>query len=139
MKFQRDSTVDEYSLDINITSLIDIVLCLLFFFMVSASFIGSTGIDVNLPRASGKAVEQSDAPLTVVITKNGAMHVGEKKVSLDTVKTLATQLKQKTPQATIVVRADTDTSHGMVVAVLDVAKDAGIERIAIATVPGKKE
>ena len=134
MKFSKDLTSDELSVDINITSVIDIVLCLLFFFMVTATFINSSGIQVNLPKAATQEVQQSATDVTVTINEQGEMFFKNKPLTLPALSAELRDLQSKSSAVTLVVKADTNVFHGKVVEVLDTAKKAGVGRIAIATI-----
>ncbi len=134
MNFGNQSTSDELSLDINITSLIDIVLCLLFFFMVTASFINASGIQVNLPKASSQEATGGSEDLSITINAEGRIFSEKEPLSFPALTKKLIAFRSSAPQGTLIVRADTSVSHGKVVEVLDAAKSIGLERIAIATV-----
>jgi biopolymer transport protein ExbD len=117
---------------INITSLIDVLFLLLIFFMVSSTFLEQPGIKLELPRAqSAVATEQQE--YTLFLDKNGEMFLNEDKVTLDN---LEKQLKEVLPnmkEKALILKADQDASHGMVVRVMDIAKQSGIKKLIIGT------
>ena len=131
MKFSPPSTQSD-ELQIDITSLIDVVFLLLIFFMVSTTFVDSAGIQVDLPNTS-KTPEKSQQdipPLVVAIDKSGSFFYKDSKTSIDELRALFADATNKTQQ--LVIRADTATSHGAVVAVMDAAQQGGITKISIA-------
>lgn len=120
----------------NITPLVDCVLLLLIFFMLTSSFIFQPGIKVDLPKAT--TIEPNiRKELVVLITKDGSLFFHDNRISL---KAFETQLKKEVTsnkKAFLVISADKEVVHGRVVEVMDTAKVAGIERIAIAALPKK--
>ena len=119
-----------------ITPLVDCVLLLLIFFMLTSSFVFQPGIKVDLPKAT--TIESSiRKELVVLIARDGSLFFQDKKVPL---KAFATQLKKEVTankEAFLIISADKEVLHGRVVEVMDAAKVAGIERIAIAALPKK--
>jgi biopolymer transport protein ExbD len=118
--------------EISIVSLIDVVLLLLVFLMLTTNFVLQSGIEVKLPRAKPEVVE-STTELTVTITRKGRVYLDQQPIKL---KELAGALKKRLgpPGDTLlVIRADKQVQHGKVVHIMDLAKGVGIERLAIAT------
>ena len=124
--------------DINITPLTDIFLVLLIIFMVTSSVMAAdagarAGVRVNLPRGATKEISAGAHDITVAITTDGKMVVDGKETSADTLKALFEQAKARDPETQVIVQADEATHHGRVVAVMELAKAAGLRRLAIAT------
>ncbi len=127
--------------DINITPLTDIFLVLLIIFMVTSSVMASdgarAGVRVNLPKGATKELSTKGSDVTVAITTDGKMVVDGKEVSADTLREMFTAAQKKDPDTQVVVQADEATHHGRVVAVMELAKAAGLRRLAIATRRGR--
>ena len=128
--------------DINITPLTDIFLVLLIIFMVTSSITASdsaarAGVKVNLPRGAAKDVASSAKDITVAITTEGKLVVDGKEVAPDTLKARFEEAAKKEPETQVIVQADEATHHGRVVGVMELAKAAGLRRLAIATRRGK--
>ena len=128
--------------DINITPLTDIFLVLLIIFMVTSSVMASdtaarTGVKVNLPRGAAKDVANSAKDITVAITTDGKLVMDGKEVSPDAMKQRFVEASQKDPETQVIVQADEATHHGRVVGVMELAKSAGLRRLAIATRRGQ--
>ena len=118
------------------TPLVDIVFNLLIFFMLSSSFIVHPGIKIKLPQASIKESER-ETKLNVTITRDNRIFLNDKRVRL---KNLLQEMKDfiSTEREEILfIKADSDVLHGLVVEIMDIAKRAGVERLAIATQPKK--
>jgi biopolymer transport protein ExbD len=133
-----DGLEDEIFADINITPLTDIFLVLLIIFMVTSSVMAESsgargGVKVNLPRGATKEVASNARDVTVVITTDGKMVVDGKEVAADTLRQLFEKAKGADPDTQVIVQADEATHHGRVVAVMELAKSAGLRKLAIAT------
>jgi biopolymer transport protein ExbD len=132
----------EIFVDINITPLTDIFLVLLIIFMVTSSVIASdsaarAGVKVNLPRGAAKDTATTGKDLTVAITTEGKMVLEGKEVAPDTLKARFEEAAKRDPETQVIVQADEATHHGRVVGVMELAKAAGLRRLAIATRRGK--
>lgn len=136
MKFSNQTNLEFESLDINITPLIDIVFLLLIFFMVTTTFVDSPLMNVELPKASTSGTNKKEnKSLVLNIDKNGEFYIDEQRQSLGDLKEAFSELARKSSTSSVIVRADTNTSHGSVVKAMDLAKQSGIGKIAIATRP----
>jgi biopolymer transport protein ExbD len=121
--------------EINITPLTDIFMVLLIFFMVTTTFLlEGQGFYVELPKAS-----TTDAPptveLTIYIAKSGTMYLNDKPVTMETFGDVLRAEKERTGKDLLVIKADEMVYHGVVVQVMDIAKQVGIEKLAVATEP----
>lgn len=120
--------------EVNITSLIDVVLQLLIFFMLSSSFITLPGIRVDLPNAKKTVKTVARENNTILITAESAIYINQQKIeNVEDLQKQLVQLKQAQPDEVIVVKADEKVAHGIVVSVMDVARTSGFSKIAIAT------
>jgi biopolymer transport protein ExbD len=115
---------------INVTPLVDVVLVLLIILMVSANYIVSRQMKVDLPKTA-TSDEPGATPSTVVLQKDGTLYFNDE-VILES--ELLAQLKTAAataPDLTLVVSADKDVPHGKVVHLLDATKAAGVQKFAI--------
>ncbi|MGQ9474208.1 MAG: ExbD/TolR family protein [Candidatus Caldatribacteriaceae bacterium] len=121
--------------EINITPLVDVVLQLVIFFLVTTTFVSmETGAQVNLPSANFSRIEEAKT-LTLTITENNSLYVDGGLVDwVELPKVLVAALRQD-PEVMVVIEADRKVLHGTVVRVMDIARQAGAERMAIATQP----
>ncbi len=119
---------------LDMTPLIDVVLMLVIFFMLTTTFVLSPGIEVDLPRGqSSQQPRERDAIITM--TQGGVIYYQDAQVSLSTLRSVLQRAYNHQPELRLVIKADTRVQHGNVVAVMDIAKHLGIERIAVATAP----
>ena len=132
MDFSSEAFSDDSELGINMTPLIDIVFLLLIFFMVTTTFAERDGIDVKLPKAESGPLSEVEQSLRLVVEEDGTYQIDGKTVSEATLKDRISQAASSS-NSTIIIAADKAASHGKVVAAMDAAKQAGIERIAVST------
>jgi biopolymer transport protein ExbD len=135
LRFQRRQREE---VELNMTSLIDVVLLLLIFFMMSTKFIDEGRLQVRLPEA-GIQPDQAAVQETVEIevTAEGGYRVGGRDLVNNSPDTLATALARATEgnrAQPITIRADARAMHQSVVTAMDVAGRLGYSRINIATV-----
>jgi biopolymer transport protein ExbD len=136
MQFRRPRRDDAR---IEITPLVDMVFLLLIFFMLSTTFIVTPGIKVNLPRSSAEKVTQEKKEVQVVITEDNKVFVDRMLVDVAELERRLVGVGQQDPQTLIIIKADAKALHGKVVEVMDIAKQSGLDRLAIATQPKEKE
>ena len=123
--------------EINLTSLIDVVFLLLIFFMVSTTFERQSLLSLELPEASTAETEALPSVVELTVTADGRLFIGDSQLADDrraTVQAALVERFRETPDATVVVRADGEAPHRLVVRVLDAAAAEGIERVTIAAV-----
>lgn len=134
MKFKRRPKPDN---SLNLTSLIDVVLLLLIFFMISTTFTRETRLLVELPDAEGEEVEaEKPQQIEIVISRDGAYSVNGNSLVNRKADTLGEALRQVSAGNTelpLVISADGAASHRSVVTAMDVAGRLGFSQLSIAT------
>jgi biopolymer transport protein ExbD len=125
---------DDAITDINVTPLVDIVLVLLIIFMVTAKLIVSQSVPLDLPKAATGTDVQ--VVFSVVLAVDGSTQVDSKPVANeDAILPLAREAHAKTPDLRAVIKADSAVTHGRVIRVLDLLKQAQISKIAFGVSP----
>lgn len=119
---------------LDITPLVDTVLNLLIFFMLSSSFVFQPGIRVRLPEAASKE-EEPKQDLVIVLTRDNQLFLNDNPVRTPELGSRLRELLRDRKEAVVIVKADRDVLHGRVVEVMDIAKGAGAVRLTIATEP----
>ncbi len=119
---------------INVVPLVDITLVLLIIMMVTAKIIVSQSMPLDLPKAaSGQNVQTIFA---VQLHANGDVFVDQKRLSGDdAVLALAREARAKNEDLRAVIQADQTVTHGRVIHVLDLLKQAGVAKIAFGVTP----
>jgi len=117
---------------LDVTPLIDVVLQLVIFFMLTTTFSLYQGINVNLPKVV-KAEEHQEKDLVVTITKENRVYLNDREVTVEELAETVKPLFVASQPRVVVIRADQEVKHGKVVEVMDIVKGAGAEKLAIAT------
>lgn len=129
--------------EINLTSLIDVVLLLLVFFMVSTSFVREAEINLRLPEASAEAPAQaSGETLEITISQNGTYAVNGRQLVNNEARTLRAAIERVIGEGRdmpVVIRADATATHQSVVTAMDVIGRLGFAEIDIATVTAAED
>lgn len=126
---QASSSSDESITGINVTPLVDVVLVLLVVLMVTATYLASRSIPVDLPK--GATGEASTAPLTVSLTSGGELYVDGERVEESALRARLVRARSGTPDLRAVIAADGAVPHRRVVGVIDLLRQEHIERFAI--------
>lgn len=122
--------------ELNLTSLIDVVLLLVIFFMVTTSFVRETELKVQLPEASVETPAEDLPQLEVVVDAEGNYFLnGEPLVAsrADVLRRAFEKVAGERRDVPLTIRADARTSHQSVVTVMDVAGKMGFVNISIVT------
>ena len=119
--------------DINVVPLVDVVLVLLVIFMITAPLL-YRGIDIDLPRSSTNTIAPTER-VVLTVSKQRKVFINQKEVSLNGLKKALEDLKARTPEMTVYLRADEDVAYGLVVQVMDVVKRVGIDKLGMVTEP----
>ena len=123
--------------EVNLTSLIDVVLLLLIFFMVSTSFVKQSQITISLPQADSAAVvEEVPDQIDIMITETGSFLVNGRELINSRVETIRNALQKVSggnSNLPLTISADANAKHQDVVTAMDVAGRLGFTRISIAT------
>ncbi len=132
-----DDDAGRMIVDINVTPLVDITLVLLIIFMVTASYIVSPAIKVDLPKAAS-GTEQTKTTLSLTLAKDGGLFLNGQRSNDQAVVQFITSELPKNPELQAIIAADRIVSHGDVVHVIDMVKRAGVHRFAINVDPGAR-
>lgn len=131
MNFRNPSDSDRKSA-IDLAPVVDVVFNLLIFFALTLNFAISSGIKVNLPKASGEIVEAKD--VNINISRDGKVYFNDR--MLPSTEAIEGELRKISNKDTlIIIRADSQTMHGPVVKTMDLAKTNGFSKIAIGVEP----
>lgn len=125
------ATEDEDTI-IDLTPMLDIVFIMLIFFVVTASSVKETGIDIQRPKAR-TAVTKEAALLRVTLSEYDEIWVDKKRVDPRALKTLLERMHIENPQAPLIIHADRKSTNNRLVQVMDAARAVGIDAISIAT------
>ena len=131
MRPRRKSALDEES-NIDMTPMLDIVFIMLIFFIVTATFVKETGIDVTRPD-SETAVQQTKVGILIAIDAQNEIWINRRKIDLSALRANVERLRAENPQGGAVIQADKAARTGILVDVMDRLRQAGVPRVSIAT------
>lgn len=123
--------------EVNITSLIDVVLLLLIFFMVSTRFVEESKIELALPSASNHPVDSEPDAIEVVIDRRGQCFVNGKALvnaQPETIVQALVDARGRARDPMVIISADRSTDFQRAVDVMDAARKAGLFRVTFPTV-----
>jgi biopolymer transport protein ExbD len=115
---------------INVTPMVDVVLVLLVIMMVSATYIVSQSLKVELPKAANSD-EQSASVTVVSVAKGGGLYFNQEPITEQGLIAKLRVAVKANPDVSLVVSGDRNATHGEVVHVIDLAKTEGITKFAI--------
>lgn len=124
--FQEDEAEE-----INMTPMLDVVFIMLIFFIVTASFVKESGIDVNRPEAA-TAVKKERANILVAISDTGEIWINKRQIDVRAVQANIERLKAENPQGSVVIQADKKSTTDTLIKVMDAARAAGVFDVSIA-------
>lgn len=122
--------------EINLISMIDVLLVLLIFFMVSTTFLQESRVKVRLPQASDIPVPRGTRePLVITVTADGHYRLNERTLINATPEVLRDALLKESPaeRGPVTIRADARATHQAVVTAMDVVGHLGFSELNIAT------
>ncbi len=129
MARKKHSSVDEEA-QIDMTPMLDIVFIMLIFFIVTTSFIKPSGLDYNKPEAS-QATTKKSANIFIGVSKTGVIKMENRQVDVERVTANVERMLAESPEAAVLIEADKEAEHGLVIKVMDNVKKAGIDKISV--------
>ena len=125
--------------DINVVPYIDVMLVLLIIFMVTAPMLNAN-VDVNLPQANAKSLQDKKEPVIISVDTSGQMYLTlgtEKKepIDADTLKTKVSAFVQENPDVSVLVAGDRDGKYDGVYQVLALLQQAGVAKVGLMSTP----
>jgi len=122
-----------YLSEINVVPLVDVVLVLLIIFMITAPLL-YRGIDIQLPASATNTIEPNER-LVVTVEKDGAIYLNKERVPETNLRSALAAARDRNPSLSVYLRADQGVPYGIVVRVMDAAKQAGILQLGMVTEP----
>lgn len=127
------------SSDINVVPFIDVMLVLLVIFMITAPMMNQ-GVDVDLPQASAKPIDNDTSPLIVSIDKDGQYFLSrngkDTQVELETLGSDVQQVLSEHPKTPVMVKGDKAVSYGQVISLMSTLQSSGVPNVGLVSQPG---
>jgi biopolymer transport protein ExbD len=130
MRKRRGGGAEDES-EVNLTPMLDVVFIMLIFFIVTASFVKESGIDVNRPDAQ-TAEKKEQGNILVAISSTGQIWIDKRQVDPRALRANIERLKAENPEGSVVIQADKESKNGLLVKVMDAARQAGVENVSLA-------
>ena len=140
MRIRDDRAHDEP--EINLVPLIDVILVLIIFFVITTTFDARSTLQLQLPSATGEPAGDQAKSLSVLVNAEGRYFVGEQEVlrtDIDSLKQAIARVGGSDRDGAVMLRADARTPHQAVVTALDALGQLGFRRISIATAPEQRK
>jgi len=119
----------------DLTPMIDVVFLLLIFFMISTTFVETSGLSIKLPDADARPLDREPKELRVQVNRQGEIFIKDKLYTLDDFSRYLDGLHNRAGEMTFILLADENSKHGRVVTLMDMARARGFVKLAIATEP----
>jgi biopolymer transport protein ExbD len=120
--------------EINIIPLVDVVLVLLIIFMATTAFIKESGLNMKLPAAKTTEVTPEESnDINIALTRDNKIFLEGKEASEDAVQATMLQRAKKSKEARVIIKGDQDIAYKRVVRIMDMAKQAGLPKVALGT------
>ena len=140
MRIRDDRAHDEP--EINLVPLIDVILVLIIFFVITTTFDARSTLQLQLPSATAQPASDQTKSLSVLINAEGRYFVGDQEVlrtDIDALKQALATAGGEDRSRPVMLRADARTPHQAVVTALDALGQLGFRRISIATAPEQRK
>ena len=128
-------------IELNLISLVDVVLLLVIFFMLSTTFVQEGRLRVELPEAGAARGQAAIDPIVITVSAQGSFRVNDRALVNNERATLRAALRQVGGDAEgqpVTIRADARATHQSVVTAMDVAAKLGFTQVNIATVSAQE-
>ena len=138
MRISSDRRGDDF--EINVIPLIDVLLTLLMFFVLTSTFVQHSRMKVTLPQASVQERDMNAPALTIMIDRDGRFYVGSDEVMGKGIEPLKQTIERNAGDKrdqNVTIRADAMTPNQNVVTAMDALGQLGFTRLSIATTPSK--
>ncbi len=117
---------------IDLTPMLDVVFIMLIFFIVTASFVKETGIEVNRPN-SATADAKEHAVILIAINHKSEIWIDKRRIDIRAVRSNIERLLAENINGNIIIQADEKATADLIVKVMDAAREAGVETISLST------
>ena len=134
MSFKRKSRLEDP--EINFIPLIDVLLVIIIFLIVSTTFSKFSELKINLPTADANSVEEKLLPINVTVTKDGQYAINEEILSqnsIDSIEKRLIQIAGNAKDLPVIINADAETPHQSVVNIMEASRRAGLTKITFST------
>ncbi len=119
---------------LNITPLVDVLFILIIFFTVSSTFLEQPGIKLELPKAASATPEKVEKAILVISPEEKLFFNGEE-IAKNDLPVILQKAMAHSVDRSLIVSADKEVHHGLVVEIMDIARQNGVKKLVISTEP----
>ena len=133
MNFQRGRQREE--LEINLIPMIDVLLVILIFLMITTTYSKFSGLDINLPTADAPQTKEQPNEINVVVTAAGDIMVNKAAIGSRDIQSIAAAMRRLTgagKEPVVIINDDAKAAHQSVIDVMQAAQQAGLSHISFA-------
>ncbi len=128
---QRKQILNNEDNEVDVTPMLDVVFIMLIFFIVTASFVKESGVDVSRPgAATAEMMERGN--ILIAITEGDVVWIDKRQVDPRAVRANVERLRAENPEGSVVIQADHRSTNGRLVEVMDAVRLAGVYDVALA-------
>ena len=131
MRSIRLQLEEDDDVEVNLTPMLDVVFIMLIFFIVTASFVKEAGIDVNRPNAA-TSERKEKGNILVAISADNQIWIDRRQVDPRALRANIERMHAENPLGSVLIVADEESKHKLLVQVMDAARSAGVTDVSIA-------
>lgn len=133
MRRRKGRGGEEDNSEIDLTPMLDVVFIMLIFFIVTASFVKESTIDVNIPESQENPPppDEDNAAILVTVNANNEIWMEDRRIDVRAVRANIERIHAEKPKAPVVVKADANASAKMFVAIADAAREANVYNVSL--------
>ena len=134
MNFQRGQQKEP--LEINLVPMIDVMLVILIFLMITTTYSKYTELQINLPTANAEKQPERPNEITVLVNAQGAYTINKAAVTFTSVEQLAQEMRRagaSLKDPVVVISADAKATHQSVIRIMEASRTAGLSQITFTT------
>ena len=131
MRMNMNQFDDDNENEVDLTPMLDVVFIMLIFFIVTASFVKEAGIEVNKPNAV-TAERKEKGNILVAISAENQIWIDRRQVDPRALRANIERMHAENPNGAVVIQADVESKNGLLVLVMDAARQAGVKSVSIA-------
>ncbi len=134
MRRKKGRGAEDDTSEIDLTPMLDVVFIMLIFFIVTASFVKESSIDINVPETQENPPppsDEDDAPILVIITSTNEIWMEGRRVDIRSVRANIERMHAESPTVPVIVKADGKSKAATFVAVADAAREADVYNVSL--------
>jgi biopolymer transport protein ExbD len=119
--------------EIDLTPMLDVVFIMLIFFIVTASFVKESGIEVTRPQSQENQADSENKNILLTVTANNEIWLEDRRIDVRSVRANIERMHAENPKAAVVIRAHEESDTEMFAEIADQSREAGVYDVSLAT------